>query len=149
MYHRDDSEQLTMEEFFQPFGGRLRKRQSMGMSGGIMPWEYIEDIYTKNLSEETGRPAISSRIALARSSSRSSATSQTKGTVQELQENSYMQYFLGLHEFQAERLFESVYDGAFPQAVPVKRCKNQRVCLHREWRRSNGMWTGTMIRRMG
>lgn len=63
MYYRDDSEQLTMEEFFQPFGGRLRKDNRWVCLAGIMPWEYIEEIYVKNLSGETGRPAISSRIA--------------------------------------------------------------------------------------
>ena len=28
-----------------------------------MPWEYIEKAHMKNMSGETGRPAISSRIA--------------------------------------------------------------------------------------
>ena len=54
MYYRDNSEQLAMEEFFQPFGGRLRKDNRWVRLAGILPWEYIEDIYAKNLSGETG-----------------------------------------------------------------------------------------------
>ena len=56
MYHRDDSGQLTMEEFFQPFGGRLRKDNRWVCLAGIMPWEYIEEIYVKNLSGGNGPP---------------------------------------------------------------------------------------------
>ena len=58
MYYRDNSEQLAMEEFFQPFGGRLRKDNRWVRLAGILPWEYIEDIYAKNLSGETGRSKI-------------------------------------------------------------------------------------------
>ena len=126
MYYRDNSEQLAMEEFFQPFGGRLRKDNRWVRLAGIMPWEYIEDIYAKNLSGATGRPAISSRIAFGAIFIKEFCHLTDEGTVQEIQENSYMQYFLGLHEFQTEPLFD-------PQAVPSGRGgKNQRVCLHRE-----------------
>ena len=130
MYHRDDSEQLTMEEFFQPFGGRLRKDNRWVCLAGIMPWEYIEDIYTKNLSEETGRPAISSRIAFGAIFIKEFCHLTDEGTVQELQENSYMQYFLGLHEFQAERLFDPSMMVHFRKRFPVEEVAkiNEYVC---------------------
>lgn len=47
MYYRDDREQLTMEEFFQPFGGRLRKDNRWVRLADVMPWEHSEDIYAK------------------------------------------------------------------------------------------------------
>ena len=120
MYYRDDSEQLTMEEFFQPFGGRLRKDNRWVCLAGIMPWEYIEKIYVKNLSGETGRPAISSRIAFGAIFIKEFCHLTDEGTVQELQENSYMQYFLGLHEFQAEPLFDSSMMVHFRKRFPVE-----------------------------
>ena len=52
-----------MEVFFQTFGGRLRIDNRWVRLAAIMPWEYIEKVYIKTMSEETGRPAIPSRIA--------------------------------------------------------------------------------------
>ena len=51
MYYQDDREQLSMEEFFQPFGGRLRKDNRWVRLAAIMPWEYIEKVYIKIMSE--------------------------------------------------------------------------------------------------
>ena len=63
MYYQEDQDQLSIEEFFQPFGGRLRKDNRWVRLAAIMPWEYIDKVYIQNLSNETGRVAISSRIA--------------------------------------------------------------------------------------
>lgn len=63
MYYRDDKEQLSIDEFFMPFGGRLMKDNRWVRLAEMMPWEHIEEIYAQNMSEETGRPAIPSRIA--------------------------------------------------------------------------------------
>lgn len=130
MYYRDNSEQLAMEEFFQPFGGRLRKDNRWVRLAGIMPWEYIEDIYAKNLSGETGRPAISSRIAFGAIFIKEFCHLTDEGTVQEIQENSYMQYFLGLHEFQTEPLFDPSMMVHFRKRFPVEEVAkiNEYVC---------------------
>lgn len=34
MYRKVNSEQLGIEEFFLPFGGKIAERQSMGKDGG-------------------------------------------------------------------------------------------------------------------
>ena len=61
IYYRNDQDQLSMEEFSLPFGGRLLRDNRRVRLAGLMPWEYIEEIYAQNMSSETGRPAISSR----------------------------------------------------------------------------------------
>ena len=63
MYYRNDQDQLSLEEFSLPFGGRLLRDNRWVRLASILPWEYIEEIYAQNMSDETGRPAISSRIA--------------------------------------------------------------------------------------
>ena len=134
MYYRDDREQLSMEEFFQPFGGRLRKDNRWVRLADIMPWGYIEDIYAKNLSGETGRPAISSRIAFGALFIKEFCHLTDEGTVQDIQENSYMQYFLGLHEFQMEPLFDPSMMVHFRKRFPVEEVEkiNEYVCI-RKW----------------
>ena len=130
MYYQEEREQLSMEEFFQPFGGRLRKDNRWVRLAAMMPWEYIEKVYIQNLSEETGRPAISSRIAFGAIFIKEYCHFTDDGTVQELQENSYMQYFVGLHEFHAEPLFDPSMMVHFRKRFPVEEVAkiNEYVC---------------------
>ena len=130
MYYQEDREQLTIEEFFQPFGGRLRKDNRWVRLAAIMPWEYIEKVYMQNLSEETGRPAISSRIAFGALFINTFCHLTDNDTVQQLQENSYMQYFVGLHEFHAEPLFDPSMMVHFRKRFPVEEVAkiNEYVC---------------------
>ena len=130
MYYQEDRNQLTIEEFFQPFGGKLRKDNRWVQLAGIMPWEYIEKVYIQNLSEKTGRPAISSRIAFGAIFINTYCHLTDEGTGQELQENSYMQYFVGLHEFHAEPLFDPSMMVHFRKRFPVEEVAkiNEYVC---------------------
>ena len=111
MYYQEDRDQLTIEDFFQPFGGKLRKDNRWVQLAGIMPWGYIEKVYVQNLSEETGRPAISSRIAFGAIFIKEYCHFTDESTVENLQENSYMQYFVGLHEFHRRYYFEAKAGG--------------------------------------
>ena len=130
MYYQEDRKQLSIEEFFQPFGGRLRKDNRWVRLAAIMPWEYIENVYIQNLSEETGRPAISSRIAFGALFINTFCNLTDGGTEQELQENSYMQYFVGLHEFHSEPLFDPSMMVHFRKRFPVEEVAkiNEYVC---------------------
>ena len=96
----------------------------------IMPWGYIEEIYVRNLSEETGRPALSSRIAFGSIFIKEHEKLSDEGTVQNLQENAYMQYFLGLHEFHSEPLFEPSMMVHFRKRFPVEEVAkiNEYIC---------------------
>ena len=130
MYYQEDRDQLSIEEFFQPFGGRLRKDNRWVRLAAIMPWEYIEKVYKQNLSEETGRPAIPSRIAFGAIFIKEFCHITDDDTVQQLQENSYMQYFVGLHEFHAEPLFDPSMMVHFRKRFPVEEVAkiNEYVC---------------------
>ena len=130
MYYREDKDQLSIEEFFQPFGGRLQKSNRWVQLSGIMPWEQIEEIYIGTMSEETGRPAISSRIAFGSLYIEEYCHLTDEETVQNLQENPYMQYFVGLHEFQPEPLFNPYMMVHFRKRFPVEDVAkiNEYVC---------------------
>ena len=130
MYYRDDKEQLSMDEFFMPFGGRLMKDNRWVRLAEMMPWEHIEEIYAQNMSEETGRPAIPSRIAFGAIFIKEYCHITDEGTVEELQENPYMQYFVGLHEFHPEPLFDPSMMVHFRKRFPVEEVGkiNESVC---------------------
>lgn len=130
MYYRDDQEQLSWEEFCLPFGGRLRKDNRWVHLAAIVPWAHIEEIYVKNMSEETGRPAISSQIAFGAIFIKEYSHLTDEGTVEALQENPYMQYFVGLHEFHPEALFDPSMMVHFRKRFPVEDVAkiNEYVC---------------------
>jgi hypothetical protein len=130
MYYRNDQNQLSLEEFSLPFGGRLLRDNRWVRLAGHMPWEYIEEIYAQNMSGETGRPAISSRIAFGAIFIKEYCHITDEETVTNLQENSYMQYFVGLHEFHPEPLFDPSMMVHFRKRFPVEEVAkiNEYVC---------------------
>ena len=130
MYYRNDPEQLSMEEFFLPFGGRLRKDNRWVRLAEIMPWTHIEEIYVRSMSEETGRPGISSRIAFGSLYIKAHCRLTDEETVRALQENPYMQYFVGLHEFHSEPLYDASEMVYFRKRFPVEEVAkiNESVC---------------------
>lgn len=130
MYYRKDEDQVSIEEFFMPFGGKLSKSNRWVRLSGIMPWKQIDNIYVKSMSEETGRPGITSRIAFGAIYIKEHCHMTDEETVTNLQENPYMQYFLGLHEFHPEPLFDSSMMVHFRKRFPVEEVAkiNEYVC---------------------
>ncbi len=122
-----------MEEFFLPFGGRLRKDNRWVRLAGILPWRHIEEIYIQNLSEKTGRPALSSRIAFGAIFIKAYEHLTDERTIESIQENPYMQYFLGLHEFHGEPLFDPSMLVHFRKRFPVEELAkiNEFICTGR------------------
>ena len=54
MYYKDDRDQLGIDDFFLPFGGKLKKDNRWVRMAEIMPWDYIEEVYLESMSQETG-----------------------------------------------------------------------------------------------
>ena len=131
MYYQEDRDQISMEEFFLPFGGRLCKDNRWVRLAGIMPWDRIEEIYIQNLSDETGRPALTSRIAFGSVFIKEYDHLTDERTVESIQENPYMQYFLGLHEFHSEPLFDPSMMVHFRKRFPVEEVAkiNEFICM--------------------
>jgi hypothetical protein len=109
MYRKRDREQLTIENFSTPFGGKLNANNRWVKLAQIMPWDMIEDIYAASFKEENpdGRPPIPARIAFGALYIKENENFPDERTVEHIAENNYMQYFLGLTEFRSEPLFDS------------------------------------------
>ena len=130
MYISSDVDQITMEEFFIPFGGKLLKTNHWVKLVSIMPWEHIEQIYMASFQSERGRPAISSRIAFGFIFIKENDNLTDEDTVAAIAENPYMQYFLGLTAFQAEPLFDASVMVDFRKRFPVEEVAkiNEYIC---------------------
>lgn len=130
MYIASNNDQLSIEDFFMPFGGKLLKTNRWVKLASVLPWNYIENIYMQSFDDKNGRPAISSRIAFGSIFIKEYNNLTDEGTVSAIAENPYMQYFLGLHAFQAEPLFDSSMMVHFRKRFPVEEVSkiNEYVC---------------------
>jgi len=75
----------------------------------IAPWDMVEDKYAKSFKNEKpdGRPPIPARIAFGALFIKENEGFPQKRTMEHISENVYMQYFLGLSEFNPKPLFDS------------------------------------------
>lgn len=130
MYISSNEDQLTIENFFMPFGGKLLKTNRWVKLTSMMPWEHIEQIYMESFQSERGRPAISSRIAFGAIFIKENDNLTDESTVAAISENPYMQYFLGLTAFQVEPLFDSSMMVHFRKRFPVEEVAkiNEYLC---------------------
>lgn len=130
MYYTKDHAQVAIDDFFLPFGGHLSKDNRWVKLSKIMPWEYIEGIYLKSMSQENGRRAYCARIAFGACFIKEHEHYTDEGLVAAIQENPYMQYFLGLEEFHQEPLFDSSMMVHFRKRFPVEEIAkiNEYIC---------------------
>ena len=97
--YRHNENQLQFESFYLPFGGKLDNRW-VTLAKRI-PWEEIEDLYASSLSGTgKGAPAFSVRIAFGALIIKEKLGLSDEETVEQIRENPYLQYFLGLKEYE-------------------------------------------------
>lgn len=99
MYRRENPNQLSIEDYFLPFGGKLQRDNRWIKMAEIMPWDLIETIYLKSINEEKGRCAYSARLAYGAIFIKEHEGLTDEQTVTAIMENPYMQYFLGMTSF--------------------------------------------------
>ena len=94
-------------EFYLPFGGRLRADNRWVQMSKIIPWEEIEPRYAHSFSKKKGRRAKSIRVALGALIIKEKLNLTDEETILQIQENPYLQYFLGFESYQEEAIFEA------------------------------------------
>lgn len=106
MYRKGHKEQITIDEFFLPFGGKLDKENRWVELSELIPWDMIEDGYAENFKNYVGNEALNARIALGSLIIKEKCRFSDEETVAQIAENPYMQYFIGFVEFKNEMPFE-------------------------------------------
>jgi hypothetical protein len=64
MYRRSTPSQLSFENFYLPFGGKLSGENCWVKLAELIPWEEFEAHYAQQLSKDMGAPAKSFQMAL-------------------------------------------------------------------------------------
>jgi transposase, IS5 family len=107
MYRSTPPGQLSFENFYLPFGGKLSGENRWVKLADMIPWEDFEAEYAAQMSQEMGAPAKSFRIALGALIIKERLGTSDAETVEQIRENPYLQYFLGLCEYSDTAPFDA------------------------------------------
>ena len=96
--------QMTVEDFILPFSGELLSENRWVKMARLVPWDGFEEQYAEQFGD-VGNPAKPARMALGALLIQTRLGITDEETVAQITENAYMQYFVGLHEYQKEPPF--------------------------------------------
>ena len=103
---KTDPNQTEFVNFYLPFGGKLQTSNRWVKLAAKMPWQEVERCYAESFAGTgMGAPAKSGRIAYGALVIKEQLGISDEETVEQIAENPYLQYFLGLHEFRQTALF--------------------------------------------
>jgi IS5 family transposase len=104
--YNSDQKQLKFENFYLPFGGKLRSDNRWVKLAKLIPWHEFEGLYVRTLAGTgMGAPARSVRVALGALIIKEHLGATDEETVEQIRENPYLQYFLGFEEYRDEAPF--------------------------------------------
>lgn len=98
-------DQLSLSGFETFFERELDKNNRWVKLSGSVPWDKLSEAYYKNLSTDQGRPAKKGRLVIGAVIIKHKLTLSDEETVQQIQENPYLQYFVGFSGFQTKQPF--------------------------------------------
>ena len=106
MIRYESSAQLTIEEFRTPFQTSLLPDNRWVRLSKKVPWDKFASIYISMMNKAFGRPSISPRIVLGALIIKHIENLDDRGVIAAIQENPYMQFFIGLKEFDPNPVFD-------------------------------------------
>jgi len=106
MYRKNLNTQFTFKPFDLGFNGKLRKDNRWVIKASLIPWDAFEPEYAKLFPSDAGRPAFPFRVALGALIIKEELGISDDETVLQVQENPYLQYFLGFTSYQTEVPFD-------------------------------------------
>ena len=98
--------QLSIEEFKTPFQARLSADNRWVKLSQAVPWDKFASAYMSMMNIGFGRPGVSPRIVLGALIIKHLEKLDDRGVILTIQENIYMQYFVGLKEFTVDPVFD-------------------------------------------
>jgi hypothetical protein len=97
--------QLILEGFETPYEQQLTKKNRWVVLSKQIPWDKIVHIYDKQFQSTEGRPAINGRVVIGALIIKHILHLTDEETIHQIEENMFMQYFLGFSSFTNESVF--------------------------------------------
>jgi len=106
MYRKEESTPIPLESFELPFEGKLSSDNRWVIMADLIPWTEFESEYSLGFSAEMGAPAKSFRMALGALIIKEKLGISDRETVEQIKENPYLQYFIGILSYSNETPFD-------------------------------------------
>ncbi|MCK4448876.1 MAG: IS5 family transposase [Candidatus Marinimicrobia bacterium] len=106
MINIDDPNQIEIKEFVLPFSGRLDPHNKWIRLSMMIPWEELAGKYTRRMCKYFGRLSIKPRVAIGALIIKHYKQMSDEDTIQDIQENPYLQYLLGYSSYQFKPCFD-------------------------------------------
>ena len=117
--YRHNEKQLQFEKFEFSMGGKLRSDNRWVKLAKQIPWQDIEKLYASSLAGTgQGAPALSVRIGLGALIIKERLRMSDEETVEHIRENPYLQYFLGLKQYEDKAVFHPTMFVHFRKRLP-------------------------------
>lgn len=120
MYRKEEQSQVLSENFELPFEGKLSEDNRWVIMASLIPWLEFEDEYASIFSEEVGAPAKSFRMALGALIIKEKLGISDRETVEQIKENPYLQYFIGMSSYSQDTPFDASMLVHFRQRIGVE-----------------------------
>ncbi len=119
--YKNDSSTPIFPEFGLPFGGYLDPDNRWVKKAAMIPWAVVEREYKNQLSgSTTGCPALTARMAFGALVIKEELKASDRETVEQIRENPYLQFFIGLDGFQIAEPFDASMMVHFRKRFPVE-----------------------------
>lgn len=105
MIRYKSNRQLSLEGFHLPFGGRLNPENRWVRWSQSIPWDDLAIGYYKSMSSTQGRPGKDARLVIGSVIIKHKLNLSDEETVLQIQENPYLQYFVGLSSYSEDPPF--------------------------------------------
>jgi len=124
--------QLTLAGFETPFAQKLTKDNRWVKMAQAIPWDKIVRYYDQLFDSSEGRPPISGRVIIGAMIIKHMEGLTDRGTIQHIQENVFMQYFLGYSSFTNEVPFTAPLFVAIRKRMSLELTSkiNEAIALH-------------------
>ncbi len=100
MYKFDRNHQYKLSDFNQPIGLKMNPENRWVKKAATIPWKEIEDKYASLFPSKTGMPAKPLQVALGSLLIQKQYDYSDRELVEQITENPYYQYFIGLPGYQ-------------------------------------------------
>ena len=106
MIRESSSKQQKLSAFDWPFAGVLDENNRWVRLAYVIPWDELSQAYHRHLNSGRGRPSVDARVVIGAVIIKHKLSLSDRETVGQIQENPYMQYFLGYESFNSKKPFD-------------------------------------------
>ncbi len=125
MYKYDDG-QLDIFSLIKPLEDKLHKDNRWVVRANAIPWQELEDKFCGILYSNLGAPAKPFRVMLGSLLIKQYLKISDAETVRQIQENPYLQYFIGLSEYTYTPVFTPSLFVSFRRRIDQKTMREIR-----------------------